>query len=99
MLKVVSEPVIKEISIQELVNKLLMEQNLIIFYLVKDKGTPVFFHKFSAGKFGFRNVIFSYADTYVSDSVGESLKEAAKNRQLYVAHRGEMENIFATLTS
>jgi hypothetical protein len=103
MLKIVSTPIVKEIDVTEVMSKLLSNSDLILFYLSKDSKYPCFFDKkLEKGylKYGFHSPIFQYTDfTYASDSMDGSIKEAVKNRQLYVITKEELANLFGGLIS
>lgn len=98
MRKVIFEYEAKTISLDKLIRELYDSSDLIVYYRSRNEanGIPCFFKKARTefNSYRFMSPIASYGSTYVSNSIRESLKEAAINRQLFVIKKHEMNKLF-----
>jgi hypothetical protein len=85
----------KEITIDELVDKLQRGEKLIVYYRSRNEpaGVPVFLCK-DDNEVYFRSCIALYGSSYKSSSFRETLLSASKGRKLYVLDKEEASELF-----
>lgn len=87
---------ITHISIAELVDLVHNNSQLFVFYYSANKNYPTFLTKIHLTKYGWIPPLVERVPSFVGCTIEESIKLAAKSREIYVATKDEFANIFRT---